>query len=690
MLRARVDADAARHLPAAARRRSSASPTSRELVPVPARPRRLAPVPVAVAAGARRLDARLRRRRPDARVRGARRRGGAARARAARGPARSCSTSSRTTWATRRREPLVGRPASCARGSSTSTRRPAATGASSTSTTSPACASRTPRSSTLDPRARCSSSCADGVVDGLRVDHPDGLADPAGYLERLRDARRRARLGREDPRTPARRCATGRSRARSATSSSTTPAALFVDPAGEAPLTDAVRRADRRDARRSTRSRSRRSSSRRATTFAREVERLRALLDDPGELARGAGARCRSTAPTSSRGRARRGRRPRGGRGAGRRTRCADVLLLRRARPRRVRHPLPADLAAGDGEGRRGHRLLPLPAPARAQRGRRRPGRFGLLGRRASTPRTPSARERFPRGLLVTQTHDTKRSGDVRARIGALAGDRGRVGASTCARWRELNAALRADGAPDAHERVPDLPDARRRLADRARAPRGLPREGAARGQAQHELGRARTTTGRRASSASRVALLDARAVPRRLRAVRRAASRAAGERSALGQLLLKLTVARRRPTSTRATSSRSLSRSSTPTTAGRSTGTRAAPRSTPCAAAPRRRDETMKLHLIARALDLRARAARRVRRRLRAASTPGRTCARSCAARRGARRWCSCGRRARRCCAASPGRWRDVLTGDERDLGDEAAVADVVDANGLALLERA
>ena len=27
----------------------------------------------------------------------------------------------------------------------------------------------------------------DGLVDGLRIDHPDGLADPAGYLERLRD-----------------------------------------------------------------------------------------------------------------------------------------------------------------------------------------------------------------------------------------------------------------------------------------------------------------------------------------------------------------------------------------------------------------------------------------------------------------------------------------------------------------------
>lgn len=29
---------------------------------------------------------------------------------------------------------------------------------------------------------------ADGVVDGLRIDHPDGLADPAGYLARLAEA----------------------------------------------------------------------------------------------------------------------------------------------------------------------------------------------------------------------------------------------------------------------------------------------------------------------------------------------------------------------------------------------------------------------------------------------------------------------------------------------------------------------
>ncbi|KQY24979.1 maltooligosyl trehalose synthase [Cellulomonas sp. Root485] len=32
------------------------------------------------------------------------------------------------------------------------------------------------------------SLLADGTIDGLRIDHPDGLADPAGYLARLREA----------------------------------------------------------------------------------------------------------------------------------------------------------------------------------------------------------------------------------------------------------------------------------------------------------------------------------------------------------------------------------------------------------------------------------------------------------------------------------------------------------------------
>ena len=68
------------------------------------------------------------------------------------------------------------------------------------------------------------------------------------------------------------------------------------------------------------------------------------------------------------------------------------------------------------------------------------PARFGLS---VEAFHAASA-ERAPRGLLVTQTHDTKRSGDVRARIGAL---------STMAdEWATLAETWVAEvDAPDAH-----------------------------------------------------------------------------------------------------------------------------------------------------------------------------------------------------------------------------------------------
>ena len=50
-----------------------------------------------------------------------------------------------------------------------------------------------------DAPARAAAG-ARGHVDGLRIDHPDGLADPAGYLRAAARGRRRARLGGEDPR----------------------------------------------------------------------------------------------------------------------------------------------------------------------------------------------------------------------------------------------------------------------------------------------------------------------------------------------------------------------------------------------------------------------------------------------------------------------------------------------------------
>ena len=146
---------------------------------------------------------------PTALSRRARRRGGVAGlAGCAATPAwGSSSTSCRTTWRPTSK-PLLGATRSYARGSSTSIPAPAGTGASSTSTSSRRSARRIRRSS----RRRtswCSHSSREGLVDGLRVDHPDGLADPAGYL---RAAARAAACGasgwrRSSSATPARAAA---------------------------------------------------------------------------------------------------------------------------------------------------------------------------------------------------------------------------------------------------------------------------------------------------------------------------------------------------------------------------------------------------------------------------------------------------------------------------------------------------
>ena len=162
------------------------------------------------------------------------------------------------------------------------------------------------------------------------------------------------------------------------------------------------------------------------------------------------------------------------------------------------------------------------------------PGRFGISPSTSSTAPTSSAPSAFPRNLLVTQTHDTKRSGDVRARIGALS--------LIAGEYVALARSLAADrGAPDELEQLFVLPDARRRLADLGRAPRRVPREGAARGEADHELGRARRGTSarcRRTHAAASRRPLPAD-VPRRSPS----SVAEAGHRSAMAQTLLKLTV---------------------------------------------------------------------------------------------------------------------------------------------------
>ncbi len=79
---------------------------------------------------------------------------------------------------------------------------------------------------------------ADGLIDGLRVDHPDGLADPEGYLRRLASSTGGAwvvvekilAVGEELPPWP---CA-----GTTGYNTLTLVGGLFVDPAGEVPLTE--------------------------------------------------------------------------------------------------------------------------------------------------------------------------------------------------------------------------------------------------------------------------------------------------------------------------------------------------------------------------------------------------------------------------------------------------------------------
>ncbi|HEX4344516.1 MAG TPA: hypothetical protein VHZ31_03040, partial [Solirubrobacteraceae bacterium] len=79
------------------------------------------------------------------------------------------------------------------------------------------------------------------------------------------------------------------------------------------------------------------------------------------------------------------------------------------------------------------------------------PGRWGVTVNDFHAANAVRA-ERFPRALLATQTHDTKRSGDARARLGALSAMAGSWEAHV-RRWYELTAGLVQDGAPDMHER---------------------------------------------------------------------------------------------------------------------------------------------------------------------------------------------------------------------------------------------
>src|SRR5207244_7597194 len=77
----------------------------------------------------------------------------------------------------------------------------------------------------------------DGLVEGLRIDHPDGLANPREYLERLRD-RDVAHIWVEKILEPGERLRNWPVEGTTGYEFANDVTALFVDPRGEAPLTE--------------------------------------------------------------------------------------------------------------------------------------------------------------------------------------------------------------------------------------------------------------------------------------------------------------------------------------------------------------------------------------------------------------------------------------------------------------------
>ena len=254
----------------------------------------------------------------------------------------------------------------------------------------------------------------DGLVDGLRIDHPDGLADPRGYVERLR-ASGVEHVWVEKILEPGERMrdwpvegTTGYEFANDVT-------ALFVDPAAEEPLSRLY--AELTGERRPFAEVAHEAKLELARgDFQRELGFLRRLLDHPGlEEAAASLPVYRSYVE------------PWSGRVApeDREALMAvpddlrRILLLEErghdefvTRFQQTTGPVTAK-GVEDTAFYRWFRLTALNEVGGD------PDRFSLpveAFHRANLERA----ERFPRHLLTTQTHDTKRSGDVRARIVAL------------------------------------------------------------------------------------------------------------------------------------------------------------------------------------------------------------------------------------------------------------------------------
>jgi (1->4)-alpha-D-glucan 1-alpha-D-glucosylmutase len=258
----------------------------------------------------------------------------------------------------------------------------------------------------------------EGTVDGLRVDHPDGLADPAGYLRRLRD-RGAEHVWVEKILDPGERLREWPVDGTVGYEFLNDVAALFVDRAGEAAFTDLWAEVSG-DQRTFGEVAFGAKLEQVRGPFAPEVERLR--REAPREV--GGLERTLASLPVYRTyvepwsGRVANADRE-AIRAAALPDSLARVLTLEDrgwdAFVTRFQQTTPAIMAKGveDTAFYRYGRLLALNDVGGD------PSRFGIGVAEFHAGNAERTR-RFPRNLLITQTHDTKRSGDVRARIGAL------------------------------------------------------------------------------------------------------------------------------------------------------------------------------------------------------------------------------------------------------------------------------
>jgi (1->4)-alpha-D-glucan 1-alpha-D-glucosylmutase len=277
----------------------------------------------------------------------------------------------------------------------------------------------------------------DGLIDGLRIDHPDGLANPREYLDRLRE-KGVQHVWIEKILEPGERLRDWSVEGTTGYEFANDVTALFVDPAGEEPLTQLY--AELTGERRSFAELASEAKLEVAhTTFTQEFDRLRALYPHGALEGSAASLHVYRTYIEPATGR------------IDEEDRHANATLpagLQRVLHLEERSPeldefivrwqqTTGPVMAKGVEDTAFYRYFRLAALNEVGGN---PDRFSLDPdgfHKAALERAA----RFPRWLLASQTHDTKRAGDVRARIGALSGMSERW-AERVRLWRDLTGGM--------------------------------------------------------------------------------------------------------------------------------------------------------------------------------------------------------------------------------------------------------